>query len=398
MIKINAGAFLTSAALCIGSLAWSSPATAQSGNVSNLVADLYGGDGLLIPGSGTHIGHFVASSEEKLNDLNNIIASSLGGLTFGSTVGAVTFDMEQGVPVRTQESLGPLIAERASTIGRGRINLALSYTFVNYTQLNGTPLNAQTIELTHQDDAGENLYEFDKVRLDLDLKLRQHVLAIAGAYGLTDNLDVGVVVPIVRVEGSVRSVATVIPFSEQTAGFHVFIPEANRFSRNEANATGLGDILLRAKWQAVDPATSRLGVAAFGQFGLPTGDEDDLLGSGSYSAFLMGVVSGSFGRINPHLNLGYEHFFDQPSSIDNDRSNVRGAAGFDLKARDNLSVATDVLARWESDGDKFYDLALGVKWAPKGFVPLSANLVLPLNRNEGLRPDFYFTLGLESTF
>ena len=73
-------------------------------------------------------------------------------------------------------------------------------------------------------------------------------------------------------------------------------------------------------------------------------------------------------------------------------------AGIDIKARDNLAFTTEMLGRWRQDGLSLYDIAVGAKWAPVGGVPISGNVVVPLNRNDGLRPDFYFTLAIEGTF
>lgn len=382
---------------CLLSTLSSAPAMAQaSGNVGSIVADLYGGNGLLIPGSAPgHIGHFQSSSKEALNDLSNVIAGNIGVISYGSTVGAVTYDIQEGVPVRSQQSLGPIVAERATTIGAGRFDLGVSYTYVDYSRLNGVSLSNQSIILTHQQETGAD-YEKDIVRLDINIKLKQHVLAFAGAYGVTDNLDVAAIVPLVRNEGSASSVATIIPFSPATVGFHQFVRESDRFSETKADATGIGDVLLRAKWEPIN--SSKLGLALLTQFSLPTGDEKDLLGAGSFSWYGGGVVSTSFGKFNPHLNLGYEHFFNQDNLAGTDHSNIRGALGFDIAVRQNVSFATDVLARWRDDGEKYYDLAVGARWAPTPSLPLAANIVVPLNRNEGLRPDIYFTLGLETTF
>lgn len=131
-----------------------------------------------------------------------------------------------------------------------------------------------------------------------------------------------------------------------------------------------------------------------------TGDEEDLLGSGFNTVFIGGIATAPFGRVTPHVNIGYEHFIDEddPFDLGIERSNFRGVAGVDVKARDNLSLTTEVLGRWREDGLSLYDLAIGAKWAPIGDVPISGNIVLPLNRNSGLRPDFYFTLAIEGTF
>lgn len=81
-----------------------------------------------------------------------------------------------------------------------------------------------------------------------------------------------------------------------------------------------------------------------------------------------------------------------------DRSNAKVVAGFDLRARDNFAISPEFIGRWQKNGLHQYDVALGAKWAPIGDVPISANFVMPLNRNQGLRPNYYFTIGIESTF
>jgi hypothetical protein len=67
-----------------------------------------------------------------------------------------------------------------------------------------------------------------------------------------------------------------------------------------------------------------------------------------------------------------------------------------------VTAAVEVLGRWEPDGDGIgdntVDLALGAKWNIFGTFLLNANIQLPLNRNEGLRPNVIWTLGIENTF
>ena len=47
------------------------------------------------------------------------------------------------------------------------------------------------------------------------------------------------------------------------------------------------------------------GVAAGFDWRLPTGDEDNLLGIPGTQYKLYGVYSTTFGRFNPHANIGY---------------------------------------------------------------------------------------------
>lgn len=370
----------------------------QSGKVADLISGLYGGNGITLdPAIVFHTAHFAADSQAQLNNLANVIAANIGSASFNSTVSSISFDVEEGVPVRSQESLGPLIAERASTIGKGRFNFGISYTRLDYRQLNGQKLNNLYLVLEH-DKATGAAYENDEIALNLDLRLKQDTVAFLASYGLTSKIDVGFVLPLVKIDGSVRSVATVIDRGGK--GIHNFGGVISPVSANSASATGVGDIIVRAKWHALNSTTSNLNGALIAQGTIASGDSRDLLGTGSNAFYLGGVLTDTFGKISPHLNGGYEHFFKQANTtgIAVDRSNFRAAAGFDVKARDNLSIATDVLGRWRGDGTHLYDVAIGAKWAPLGDVPISANLVIPLNRNVGLRPDYFFTLGIESTF
>lgn len=395
MKRLMKGAAVAGAMLCL--LAAAPAAQAETtGDVRDLIADLYGGEGITLdPNVIGHVAHFSAASSAALSNLSSIISSNVSTYSFNSTVAAVSFDVEQGVPVRTQESLGPILAERARTIGRGRLNLGASYALIDYKQFNGRAVSDLTLDLAHEDVPGDIPYERDIIRLNLDLKLRQQRLVFFGTYGLTDSLDVGLIVPIVETRGSVSSVATIIPYQPGTP--HQFGGTTNPADRNKASATGLGDVSVRAKWHATEGLDSPVQAAVVAQATFATGDEKDLLGTGSHAAFIGGVVSTSFGRFSPHLNVGYEQLFDDDSALFK-RSNARAVAGFDVSATPRLAFSAEVLGRWLTDGPDFYDFAVGGKWEAFKGVPFTANVVLPINRNKGLRPDYVLMLGVESTF
>jgi hypothetical protein len=395
MIRFNKRAMCAASALAL--LLAAAPAQAETtGDVRDLIADLYGGAGLTLdPTVIGHVAHFSAASSAALNNLSSIISSNVSTYAFNSTVAAVSFDLEQGVPVRTQESLGPILAERARTIGRNRLNLGASYAYIDYKQLNGRAVSDLTLDLAHEDVPGDIPYEHDIIRLNLDLKLRQQRMAFFATYGLTDSLDVALIVPVVETRGSVKSTATIIPFQPGTP--HQFGGSTMATASNKASATGLGDISLRAKWHATQGLDTPVEAAVVAQATFATGDEKDLLGTGSHSAFLGGVLSAELGRFNPHFNVGYEQFFDDDSAAFK-RSNVRAVTGFDVAATPNLAFSAEVLARWLTKGPDFYDFAIGGKWEAFKGVPLTANIVLPINRNKGLRPDYVLMFGIESTF
>ncbi len=429
-MKRNTPLRMATAGLCAGLIATGgvTPAVAHddgtvhphgaTGNLRDLVSDLYSGDGITL-NAGFHEAHFLSSAAEELNDLSNVLASNIGAFSFNSSVSSITFDLQLGVPVRSQESLGPLFAERASTIGKGRVNLAASFASFDFKQLDGVDLDSLTISLDHS-KVNENTgapfnapWDSDTIDLNLDLSIDQKVLALYGTYGLTDRWDVGVIVPLVSVEASVTSTAVLnttlcdptlfnpannfqcVPTTAANGvPVHTLPPSFAAMDSNSGDAFGVGDILLRTKYNFIGGADEPLSLAALGQVALPTGDESDLLGTGSPAVMGMLVASGSFGPINPHVNVGYEYFTDD----DLDRSNARYVVGVDVAPRENLGVSLETIGRFEDDGDNFFDLAIGAKWAVNDSLPLAASVLLPLNRDEGLRPDFVVTFGIETTF
>jgi hypothetical protein len=108
---------------------------------------------------------------------------------------------------------------------------------------------------------------FDVERLTLRLSAR--TLTGFANVGITDRLDVGIALPFVSVSLS--------GLRENT-----YRGQAQVQARADADATGIGDMAVRAKYRIVD-APSAAAVAALFELRVPTGDADNLLGSVSGS-------------------------------------------------------------------------------------------------------------------
>ncbi|MBI2876394.1 MAG: hypothetical protein HYY20_05895 [Candidatus Tectomicrobia bacterium] len=146
--------------------------------LADLIPGLYGGDGLSL-----FLGGFPHSVDDdpiaKINQLGEHIASEISLFPFSSSVGGFTFVFEKdlGTFVRTREPLGPLFAERAPTLGRGRLTLNLfSFTHFRYDEFDGESLhslqrvarlNADMIFPNNQRD----LFELDTILLNLGYEL-----------------------------------------------------------------------------------------------------------------------------------------------------------------------------------------------------------------------------------
>ena len=386
------------------------PGLANAGGVKDVVRDLYGGDGITLADVGppfSHVAHFTAASFQGLDELNTALASGAGNLAFNSAVTGFAFDIERGLPVRITESLGPLLAERAPTIGRGKLNVAFTYTRIDYDRFEGTDLDDLSLIFQHEDVNGDGVlgppgtpldFELDEVSVDIDLDFTQDIFALFGTYGLTRNWDVGVVIPIIHSDARAVGVATIVDNAIASPGRHQFDPvnQDAPVSVVDRDATGIGDVIVRTKYNFLRKHARVPDLAVVAQVKLATGDENDLLGTGETDVVGLFVASKRVGKFTPHVNLGYEW------STDSELSNVRYVVGFDATAHPRLSLAAELLGRWEPNGDgigdSIIDLAVGGKWNPVGTLVFGANARFPLNKDEGLRSDVIWTLGVESTF
>ncbi len=384
-------------------------AGARASDLKDGLTLLWAGDGITLGQSGPfdHSAHFSVATLLGLDELNDELAAAGAGLfSLNSTVSGFTFDLERGVPVRTSESLGPLVAERATTLGKGKLNLAFSYTRIDFKQFEGKDLDSLSLRFVHDDTIADGHlgapppfanFELDEIHVDLDIDIVEDVYAFYATYGWSWKLDVGVVVPVVRVDADVRAVGRII--DNGGGGIHFFDPVMadQPRSRQSGDATGIGDILLRTKYNLVEDRASLPDMAIRGQVTLPTGDEDDLLGTGESQFQLLYVASKAYGSLTPHLNLGYTYV---PG--DSELNHLRYVLGTDMRLLPKITGALSVLGRWEPTGDGVgdhtIDVALGLKWElPRAFL-LSAYAIVPLNINEGLRPAVAWTVGFESTF
>ena len=378
----------------------------------DLIPGLYGGDGIILGTNpaASHHAHFVFDTAARINQLNEQIVAEIGVFPFSSSVGGFTFalDASLGTFVRTTETLGPLFAERAQTLGRGKLNVHGSYTFFKYDEFSGDDLGKLQVTARHQPDViglpdVREQFEQDIISINVDLDIRVQIFAMAATYGLTDRLDIGIFVPLVHVDMEVKSVAQIIVSPENTlfSGVHFFDPALE--SPNDSasgQATGLGDIVLRAKYLLLK--SDMVDIAGEMLVKLATGDEKDFLGTGDTTVRPFLILSRTFSdvlvrqlTITPHLNIGYEF------NLDYDAQNaVEYVVGFDAGTR-QFVVASEFIGSHELNGDGLGDhiltASIGVKWNPWKQLLLITNAQFPLN-DAGLRSQLILTFGAEYSF
>lgn len=383
-------------------------------DLNTLIPGLYGrsGDGfdgqpgIRVGSVDGHEAHFNFGTSLALQSLNQQLGRDFAVFPFNSASGTFNFafDPDLGTFVSTTDTLGPLFAERGKTIGDKTLNLAFSFTFFDYDSFNGQSLDNFQISGIHTPatlppigDNNPNTFEEDTVDIRLKVRAQVKIYSLVASYGLTDSLEVGVLVPLVDVGLRVRSHwDLVVSPDNPTPSVHTTNPADNAEPQNDSasgTAFGLGDVVLRTKYQFVKNKPVDFAAAVLVK--LPTGDANNFLGSGDATVRPLLAVSkifpDLFGKklsVTPHANLGFEF-----NLHDAGRNSTEYAIGIEGGAK-RLTLAVDFLGSLRNDGQHRLATAVGAKWNVWKQLIVSANVILPLN-DEGLRSDLITTLGAE---
>jgi hypothetical protein len=311
-----------------------------------------------------------------------------------------------GALERETSVLGQLFLERAEPIGRRRLNLSLSYQWVRIDQFEGEDLG----ELRDTRFPIEDPDTGDAVVFPLfGVKLESHQLTASATYGVTDDLDLNLTVPVLWSDFQLR-------IRQRSDG-------VERSDSENASAAGVGDVFLRGKYRFLERARVQSAIGLV--LRLPAGNEENFQGTGEVELAPKLYASGrpiavGWGmNLRPHVNAGVN--FDV---ADVGNSEVGYGLGLDLGITDRLTAAAAVLGRHalrriapagffsleRTDGQErplfgidgkrpdMYDVSVGGRvsvW--RDTVILFANALVALN-DEGVRADVIPTVGVEAAF
>lgn len=390
------------------------------------------------PATEVHGNHFIPAENEAnaalLSFFERSIATNVAAFPLSSTVASRTFTFEGGVPVPTSSSFGPIYAERAQTVGRGRVNAGVTFSRFRFSEIRGVDLDGVRLRFTHENSDfpgcdgifggdcsiyGIPDFENDVIDLDLELDIGADVFAFFATYGLLDWLDLSVALPVIDLSLEGTSVATIeVTTGDEALHFFEGTPMAPGLAARtqvDGEASGIGDLAVRLKARAAGGDPWQIGL--LGEVRAPTGREEDFLGTGEWSVKGLFVLSGTFSEFSPHLNAGYEY---RGGPLDQDEFEL--VVGFDHRLSEWATLAVDMLSAYEVGDpvlglpapvtldapfrrtvettnlpemrDDIIDGSLGFKFRTSGGVVLVANLLVPLNEG-GLRAGVTPTFGLE---
>lgn len=190
---------------------------------------------------------------------------------------------------RIDDMVSPLFTERGQTLGRGLLNVGVTFGYYRVEDADGDPLGVDPVPLSVQGAP---------IRYAARTELVYSVSTFNVTYGVRDDLDVNVAIPIVTLDmdlgisGRLRQCC------------------AARTATDQVGSANLSDSLVRAKWRVYDgtwdggPLAAAVGV----RFRIPTGDRSRGLGTGygemgPYAAVSAGLIPG---WLDTHVDAGID--------------------------------------------------------------------------------------------
>lgn len=423
------------------------PAHAQ-GNLEVLLLDLLRqGVTLAPPAQGTdHSAHFIADEEGEnsqfaaVRRFNQEVGRQVSSFPQATSAGSFSYrlDPELGVLTRPTQSFGSIYSDRPFTVGSGKYNLGVSFSQFSYDGIDGVGLRDGGMHLVflHEDAASDGranpFFEGDVITAQLFVGVDVNVATMSATYGVSDRLDMGLVVPVLDVSLDIASVAHVERLSTESTApdTHVFTNgTSSNTTRRGAEATGVGDVSLLFRWLVDDFEASDFRTAVTGGIRFPTGDEKNFQGTGGTSATgsllfsqpagaaalhtVLGLSVGSedlplqihWGAgvdwaVDPKLTLAFDllglRVADQAEVLVSDQTYQYNQASDGSVSLADASLST-LSVEGEGEARNEVNASIGFKINVGSTVLLTGNGLVPLN-DSGLRDDFATLFGVDYTF
>jgi hypothetical protein len=409
-------------------------------NLATIFTNLFGPNGLIVdslatlPGEQPHTAHFVSDFQFNFSQFGTALVSQLVSVPLPSPGGGFTFEFDPslGVFQRTTQSFGPILADRAETIGARRVSVGYAFQRFTFDSVEGISLSRVPAVFTHDSAQLRGGREDVVTTLNsIGADVNQSTLFVT--MGVSDRVDVSLAVPIVATDLRIVSAARIQRLGTTNELTHFFRQAdggvgTDRLFTAIGSAAGLGDLMVRMKATALTGEKNGL---AFGvDVRLPTGDEMNLLGSGTTGVQPFAIWSGTFKALSPHVNAGYRWngssvLAGNPATGESGDfpDQVNYNAGADVAVTAKLTVAFDVLGRYIIDAERlrsetFHALdgrstfpnivfardsynavsgSIGLKGNLFGRLLMDVNLLFALDNN-GLRDKVTPLVGLEYSF
>ena len=339
------------------------------GNLATLFTDLFGPNGLIVDstaslaGEQPHSAHFTSDFQADFSQFSSALVSQLVTVPLPSPASGFTYrlDPSLGVFQRTTQSFGPILAERSETIGVGRVSVGFAFQRFAFDTIEDLDLSRVPAVFSH-DNAFLLGGREDVVTTLTSIEASVNQVTTFASFGVTEWLDVSMAIPVVDASLRVVSDATIQRLGTTNPLTHFFRQSDGDIGNRRVftaigGASGLGDLTIRLKGTVHRRPTQ--GLAAGLDLRLPTGDEMNLLGTGTAGITPFAVWSAAYQKISPHVNVGYTWngssvLAGNPSTGEaaDFPDSVGYALGTDISVNPRFTVAFDLLGRYLIDAER----------------------------------------------
>lgn len=352
-----------------------------------------------------------------LQPLDEALATQLTLVPLASPASGIVYIKNPAIklPVPSgTETFGPVLTERGETLYAKKLFVAATYQRFRFDSLDGVNLKRIPIIFEFCTPTGQCGPIATIIRTDAHL----NQYALFGTYGVTSWLDTSVALPIVNVTVGANGVDCVQPYCSFTPS--VGPPITFQNAQVSGSATGIGDVVLRAKASVLQSEKFKLAVGC--DVRVPSGDALNFLGSGGVGVKPFEAVSRS-GKFSPHLNVAYQWNGDSvlagavPGQKGNMPEILSYAVGADMAAAKNFTVSIDFLGEHVLNAARLAQVtslglpntalavgnfdtargALGFKWKPVKDMLVSGNILAKFDHN-GLHHTPVPLVGVSYTF
>lgn len=334
-------------------------------NLATMFTDIFGPQGLRVdseatlPGEQQHSAHFNSDFESNFDKFTTAMVGQLVTVPIPSPSAGFTyeFDPNLGVFKRSSGSFGPILSERAETVGAGRISFGFAQQHFRFQTVEGLDLSKVPAVFTH--DSAELLGGRQDVVTTIN-NIQATVNQFTGYFtvGVTDRFDISAAVKVLSNDLKVVSDASIQRLGTTNDLTHFFRMSDGSIGNQrifyaQGRASGLGDLTVRVKGRMGDHTAAGVDVR------LPTGDQMNLLGTGATGVQPFFIYSKSYAGLSPHVNASYQWngssiLAGNPATGESADfpDQVAYAAGADVMVKPRVTVAFDVIGRYYIDAER----------------------------------------------
>lgn len=365
---------------------------------------------------------------------NSAIATQVSQLPVASSSSGIIVVYKAGVP-ETFNNLGPILTDRAQTIGKHKLFLGFTASQFVFTHIDG--INLKNVPFTYEATAtnpstGAVLSDtYTSESTNIHFKVNQYVAV--GTFGITNRIDVSAVVPMERISIGAETYNTEA-YILNAYNVLVLGPYSVPSTYVPGTARGIGDITFNGKgmlWHG-----ERSTISAGFNLRTPTGDALNYLGSGAWG-FNPYLSVSYLSRVSPHAKVGYQWNtsteLNNPTGTGNEAlpGGFQYDAGADWACLRHVTLVGDILGSQYLNATRLVlsttplptpvtnpptpstvflptvatsnrsytvnDVSAGLKWNPFRDLVLSGNALYQIN-NDGLRTRIVPMVGISYKF